>query len=336
MATEYKFPYTASEINEKFRKIDELDIGSNKIYTQNEEPADAPDGTLWVDMDEESPVLKIKNNGAWEEVAGVSGHTHTTSDITDFPTSLPADGGNADTLDGKHADEFVLVSDFNQLDISTDDTLTKSGKAADAAVVGSALATKITSPATATVGQVVIVKTVDEDGVPTEWEAGDVSTSSNWDTMENKPFGEYEGYTDLLPLTTYSGFVLHTDFGVYGTAQSAGYALTIDKEYTVSWDDGVHECAAQDANSVIPNGIVLGNASQWGLSGNNEPFVIALLPDGIAMYASLLDTTSGGIHSVCISEKQIIVRQIDAKYIPLDIIDTRIEEYISAALGGDY
>ena len=33
-------------------------------------------------------------------------HTHTKSDITDMPTSLPANGGNADTVDGKHANAF--------------------------------------------------------------------------------------------------------------------------------------------------------------------------------------------------------------------------------------
>ena len=37
-------------------------------------------------------------------------HTHTKSQITDFPTSLPANGGNADTVDGKHAIDFPLKS----------------------------------------------------------------------------------------------------------------------------------------------------------------------------------------------------------------------------------
>ena len=39
-----------------------------------------------------------------------SSHTHTKSQITDFPTSLPANGGNADTVDGKHASEFALLN----------------------------------------------------------------------------------------------------------------------------------------------------------------------------------------------------------------------------------
>lgn len=38
-----------------------------------------------------------------------STHTHKTSDITDFPESLPANGGNADTLDGKHANDFAQM-----------------------------------------------------------------------------------------------------------------------------------------------------------------------------------------------------------------------------------
>lgn len=53
------------------------------------------------------PVLKVKTNGVWEEVDLVSGHTHNVDDIENFPTSLPASGGDADTLDGKHSDEFA-------------------------------------------------------------------------------------------------------------------------------------------------------------------------------------------------------------------------------------
>ncbi|MHC1750788.1 MAG: hypothetical protein AB9856_21145 [Cellulosilyticaceae bacterium] len=34
-------------------------------------------------------------------------HNHDRSEINNFPSSLPASGGNADTLDGKHANEFA-------------------------------------------------------------------------------------------------------------------------------------------------------------------------------------------------------------------------------------
>ena len=55
----------------------------------------------------------------------------------------------------------------------TDDTLTLVDYPADAKAVGDALATKITGPVTATVGQTIVVKSVDENGKPTEWEAVD-------------------------------------------------------------------------------------------------------------------------------------------------------------------
>ena len=46
-----------------------------------------------------------------------SSHTHVKADITDFPESLPANGGNADTVDGLHADDFVNANDRDQIQI---------------------------------------------------------------------------------------------------------------------------------------------------------------------------------------------------------------------------
>ena len=66
------------------------------------------------------PVLKVKKNGVWQEIAGVSGHTHTIDDITNFPSGLPANGGNADTLDGKHASEFATKDDVSSLNNKQD------------------------------------------------------------------------------------------------------------------------------------------------------------------------------------------------------------------------
>lgn len=45
------------------------------------------------------------DTGTWDGT--IPDHEHTVSDITDFPTSLPANGGDADTLDGKHRYDFV-------------------------------------------------------------------------------------------------------------------------------------------------------------------------------------------------------------------------------------
>lgn len=57
----------------------------------------------------------------WNSITGKpnmfppSSHTHTKSQISDFPSSLPANGGNADTVDGKHASDFALASHGNHV-----------------------------------------------------------------------------------------------------------------------------------------------------------------------------------------------------------------------------
>ena len=77
------------------------------------------------------PVLKIKNNGVWEQVSGIPDHTHVIDDITDFPTSLPANGGNADTVDGKHASDFASAAEMTtvQNDINDINTMLNGIKA---------------------------------------------------------------------------------------------------------------------------------------------------------------------------------------------------------------
>lgn len=67
------------------------------------------------------PVLKVKKNGVWQDTFGISSHTHTVDDIVDFPNNFPS-SGDADTLDGKHAEEFVLLSEFNSLQTKVGDT----------------------------------------------------------------------------------------------------------------------------------------------------------------------------------------------------------------------
>lgn len=52
------------------------------------------------------PVLKVKKNGIWEEIGGTS----------------PADGGNANTLDGKLASYFAAASDVADLQSKIGDT----------------------------------------------------------------------------------------------------------------------------------------------------------------------------------------------------------------------
>ena len=49
-------------------------------------------------------------------------HNHNYSDLVGTPTSLPAAGGDADTVDGKHASDFAAASDVAQLQTLVGDT----------------------------------------------------------------------------------------------------------------------------------------------------------------------------------------------------------------------
>ena len=45
-------------------------------------------------------------------------HTHTKSQITDFPSSMPANGGNSDTVDYYHAEELLAFGNYKYHDIA--------------------------------------------------------------------------------------------------------------------------------------------------------------------------------------------------------------------------
>lgn len=70
-------------------------------------------------------------------------HTHSYNDLSDqptIPTTLPANGGNADTVDGKHASDFSIASHKHSASDITNGTLPISKGGTGASTVGCALA----------------------------------------------------------------------------------------------------------------------------------------------------------------------------------------------------
>lgn len=76
-------------------------------------------GTISVNTNGTSAEVAVKGLGSAAYTASsayaAASHTHTKSQITDFPTSLPANGGDADTLDGNHASAFAHLGRDNDL-----------------------------------------------------------------------------------------------------------------------------------------------------------------------------------------------------------------------------
>lgn len=167
---------------------------------------------------------------------------------------------------------------------------------------------------------------------------GGASVQANWgqtdetaaDFIKNKPFGEYKGLVDILQYTTYDGFGLNSDYGVYAYPWHYTYDLIVGETYMVRWDDVDYTCVAQDAGALMNGAVAIGNLSNFGLSGNNEPFIIAVISGDGVIYASLTDTEAGNAHSVGIAKKDILVKKIDQKYLSTswnDLSDKPFYEY---------
>lgn len=88
------------------KKLQILGSFGNKVYTQPDEPADAVDGSVWIDLDE----------------------------------TAAGDYGDADTLDGKHASDFVLATDMVAVHSDISELQTKVGDIAVTEQINQALA----------------------------------------------------------------------------------------------------------------------------------------------------------------------------------------------------
>lgn len=141
------------------------------------------------------PVLKVKNNGVWENVFNISDHTHEVDDITNFPSSMPANGGDADTLDGKHASEFAAASDVSTLselvgDIPVSEQITDAVK-------------DLSNKKSLTINSVVVssTNTIDLNNyvTPGEWVVeSDDSLISIWNGVLNAPYNSET--SDTIPV----------------------------------------------------------------------------------------------------------------------------------------
>lgn len=83
-----------------------LQIKNGRV-TINKLILEATDAAYNLDVNGSANATTLYENGIR---VSTSGHTHTKSQITDFPTSLPANGGNADTVGGKSSADFAPAS----------------------------------------------------------------------------------------------------------------------------------------------------------------------------------------------------------------------------------
>lgn len=217
-------------------------------------------------------------------------HVHNYNDLTNKPTSLPANGGNADTVDNKHASDFATVESVDMLQTLVGTTSVQS---------------QIT---TAMLNQ------------QPNWNQ---NNSSQIGYINNRPFySEDASFTEILSsrTLTFSDDYLENPFDL---------DLVPGDLYIVIWDNTPYTCRAYSNSRYI----YLGNASlaTSEMEDTGEPFYIDIYcaPEPTAAsYSNTNDTVyvkienNGGTHSIQINKDTTIIHTIDSKYIPNDVLRT--------------
>ncbi len=174
----------------------------------------------------------------------------------------------------------------------------------------------------ATVGQTVKIKAVDENGIPTEWEAADMpeQVQGDWnqnddtqpDYVKNRPFYTGEPVETVLVEESTVTFADDGD-GVYAAEFPSTFEATVGEIYKVSWDGTVYECTC-----VLFEGLsVIGNLSIAGVSSDTgEPFLMGV-HTGVGIIIFTADTSAS--HTISISGAVAPVVKIDKKYLPSTI-----------------
>lgn len=116
-----------------------------------------------------------------------------------------------------------------------------------------------------------------------------------------------------MPLNT-----LHPTYNIYFVATSIDSPLVIGETYEVVWDNATYRCIAQDTSSIGEGGIIIGNASSFGLEGNDEPFVLMTEVGGTSiLIASLTATEPVTIASFSLTQiTSALISVISESYIP--------------------
>lgn len=168
-----------------------------------------------------------------------------------------------------------------------------------------------------------------------KWAETPVGVSS-WNELADRPFYERTVTQTLLPQVRIDDFRENTVIGLYYTGGYDLFSLTLGATYRVFWDGVEYTCQAQDASAVYGSECVfIGNAHALGGTDTGEPFIIACADYNNLFYASDPADTST-VHEAAIYRDTVVVKTLDAKYLPMDAIDARIDAYIEEALGGDY
>ena len=188
----------------------------------------------------------------------------------------------------------------------------------------------------AEVGQMIVVKEVDDNGKPTKWEAVNVPTggASHWDDIEGKPFYAEGGETVL-----FDGEI-HVLVEQGGQAMLNYFVLEEGKKYKVDLDGVSYECEgkAMLLDEGEPPVYFIGNGKLFELEDTGEPFMIMSGENTetgetlclLGYYPMMMgEITEDVVLSCKISYNREIIHKLDNKFIDAEWMATTKEEAVS-------
>lgn len=138
-------------------------------------------------------------------------------------------------------------------------------------------------------GQMILVKSVDPNGKPTDWEAVDPITGADWDAEEganghilNRPFYSTFEQAQILPACQP---VFMEDEQIFALLDPV--SIPAGTVCTVTWNGTDYTTTAQDVSDYAgADAVAMGSLDlMWpdsGFAGNGEPFVIVALDPSVA------------------------------------------------------
>ena len=159
---------------------------------------------------------------------------------------------------------------------------------------------------TATVGQVIKVAEVDDNGKPIKFENTD--SVSSWNDLTDKPFDSEVVIGDILPTMTLTA-------DEEGNISGPSIQLKDGKTYSVNWNGTVYDCVCLETSENGYPLYILGNIGAiTGSDLTSEPFIIASAPsEGMSMYKDLNGETTVTVSIIGEIEN---ITKLDGKFLP--------------------
>lgn len=165
--------------------------------------------------------------------------------------------------------------------------------------------------------------------------AGSSGGVSSWNDLTDKPFGDAGGEVELFPETTVT---FTFDNGTGTLSAPAMFELVEGETYRVVVDGSSHEivCVNEGGDLLLPHLVQDTSTGDF----TDGTFVIAYTPadpdsgEAATMVAMIVDSTSTPNHTFALYQCGE-VKTLDAKYLPMDAIDARIDAKSAVATGID-